>query len=112
MKKKEILKKNEDFATIINQGKKEKNEYYSIFYKKSPTNLFGISIPTKTGKAVIRNKIKRQIKNIIDNYKKYIQTTYDYVIIVKRSIIDLTYKQKEEQLMKLMHKIGENNEKR
>ena len=110
MKKKQMIKKNKDFALIINTGKKIKNTYYSIFYKKSETNLYGISIPTKTGKAVVRNKIKRQIKNIIDINKKDIQTSYDYVIIVKKEIKDLTYKEKEKNLMILMKKIGEKNE--
>ena len=112
MKKREIIKKNDDFSLIINTGKKVKNDYYSIFYKESATNLYGISIPTKTGKAVVRNKIKRQIKNIIDHNKKYIQKTNYYVIIIKRNITELTYQQKEKYLMQLMLKIGETNEKK
>ena len=110
MKKTEIIKKNEDFSLIINTGKKIKNKYYSVFYKESDNNLYGISIPTKTGKAVVRNKIKRQIKNIIDLNKKDIQRKYDYVIIVKREIKELNYQQKEKELMILMKKIGEKNE--
>lgn len=110
MKKSEIIKKNKDFSLIINTGRKARNNYYSIFYKKSNSNLYGISIPTKTGKAVVRNKIKRQIKNIIDINKKDIQTNYDYVIIVKKEIKDLTYQEKEKNLMVLMKKIGEKNE--
>lgn len=112
MKKSQIIKKNEDFSAILSTGKRIKNEYYSIYYKESKNNLYGISIPTKTGKAVVRNKIKRQIKNIIDNNKKYIQNTYDYVIIVKKSILELQFKQREEKLINLMKKIGENNEKK
>lgn len=112
MKKSQIIKKNEDFSAILSTGKRIRNEYYSIYYKESKNNLYGISIPTKTGKAVVRNKIKRQIKNIIDNNKKYIQNTYDYVIIVKKSILELQFKQREEKLINLMKKIGENNEKK
>lgn len=112
MKKSQIIKKNEDFSAILSTGKRIRNEYYSIYYKESTNNLYGISIPTKTGKAVVRNKIKRQIKNIIDNNKKYIQNTYDYVIIVKKSILELKFKQREEKLIYLMKKIGENNEKK
>lgn len=110
MKKKEIIKKNKDFSTIINKGKKIKNENYSIFYLKSNQNHYGISIPTKTGNAVTRNKIKRQIKNIIDKNKKSIQTNYDYVIIIKKSILDTNYEQMQNSLISLMTKIGERNE--
>lgn len=112
MKKKEIIKKNDEFAKIISEGKKIKNDYYKIFYKYNKNNHFGISIPTKTGNAVIRNKLKRQIKNIIDNNKKSIQTNYDYVIIIKKSILELNYQQKENNLVNLLLKIGETNEKK
>lgn len=112
MKKNEIIKKNKEFTFIINNGKKIKNDYYSIFYIKSNNNHYGISIPTKTGTAVIRNRIKRQIKNIIDNNKNSIQTNYDYVIIIKKSIIDLNYQQIQDSLTDLFKKIGDNNEKK
>lgn len=111
MKKIEIIKKSNDFTKIINKNNKIKNKYYSIFYQKSKETLFGISIPKKTGNAVTRNKIKRQIKNIIDNNKFNIQKNYNYVIIVKKEILTLTYSEKEKELIYLFKKIGEKNEK-
>lgn len=111
MKKKEIIKKSNDYTKIINKNNKIKNKYYSIFYIKSNDTLFGISIPKKTAKAVIRNKIKRQIKNIIDNNKIHIQNNYNYVIIVKKEILLLSYQEKEKELITLFDKIGEKNEK-
>ena len=61
-----------------------------------------ITIPKKTGTAVVRNKIKRRIKNIIDNNKKIVQSGYDYVIIVKKGVLDLTYQEMERELLKLI----------
>ena len=111
MKKKEIIKKSNDYSKIINTNNKIRNKYYSVFYTKSNNTLFGISIPKKTGTAVVRNKIKRQIKNIIDNNKINIQTGYNYVIIIRKEILELSYKEKEKQLITLFKRIGENNEK-
>lgn len=84
MKKKEIIKKSNDYTKVINKNNKLKNKYYSLFYIKSDNTLFGISIPKKIGNAVIRNKNKRQIKNIIDNNKNNIQNGYNYVIIIRK----------------------------
>ena len=53
-----------------------------------------------------RNKLKRQIKNIID--KNDVQKAYDYVIIIKKEIINLSYQEKEKELLKLFKKIGAN----
>ena len=113
MKKNNIIKESYEFTEIINTGNTIKNKYYSIFYKNKikDINRYGITIPKKIGKSVIRNKIKRQIKNIIDTNELYIQKSYDYVIIIKKHILNLTYQEEKEQLMDLFNKIGEKNEK-
>ena len=111
MKKKDIIKKSDEFTKIINNNTKLRNKYYSLFYKKNDSTLFGISIPKKTGNAVVRNKIKRQIKNIIDNNKINIQTGYNYVIIIRKEILELSYQEQEKELITLFKRIGEKNEK-
>ena len=67
----------------------------------------GITVPKKTDTAVGRNKIKRRAKNIIDNNKNTIQNGYDYVIIVRKGILELTYKDMEKELLKLIKSIGD-----
>ena len=108
MKKLDIIKSSGEYTEIINTGKKIKSNNISIYYRKNDEkNRYGISIPKKTGKAVIRNKIKRRIKNIIDNNKNSMQSSYDYVIIIRKGILDLTYQEIEIELLNLMSKIGE-----
>lgn len=108
MKKLDIIKSSGEYTEIINTGKKIKSNNISIYYRKNDEkNRYGISIPKKTGKAVIRNKIKRRIKNIIDNNKNSMQSSYDYVIIIRKGILDLTYQEIELELLNLMSKIGE-----
>ena len=103
MKKLEIIKSSREYTEIINLNKSKKNKYFSIYYRKNnQDNRYGITIPKKTGTAVVRNKIKRRIKNIIDNNKKIVQSGYDYVIIVKKGIVDLTYQDMEKELLKLL----------
>ena len=66
-----------------------------------------IGVSKKTDTAVGRNKIKRRAKNIIDNNKNTIQNGYDYVIIVRKGILELTYKDMEKELLKLIKSIGD-----
>lgn len=108
MKKIDIIKSSEEYTEIINKGKSTKNKYYSIYYRKNDKNSrYGITIPKKLGIAVLRNKTKRRIKNIIDNNKNSVQNSYDYVIIVKKGILELTYQEMEMELLKLMKNIGD-----
>ena len=113
MKKKDIIKKKTEFSEILNLNNNVKNKYYSIYYRdNSKSPRYGISVPTKTGKAVIRNKIKRRVKNIIDNNQKYIQKDKDYVIIIRKGLKDLSYQDMEKEFLNLMKKIGAKQWKR
>lgn len=111
MKKIEIIKSSEEYTEIINTSKSKKSKYFSIYYRKNnQSNRYGITVPKKTGTAVIRNKIKRRIKNIIDNNKKIVHNGYDYVIIIKKGILELTYEEIEKELLKLIS-VGDECEK-
>ena len=91
MNKDKIIKKSTDFTKIISSKQVIKNKYCSIYYQKSEKNLYGITVPKKIGKAHIRNKIKRQIKNIIRTNEFNIPKPFDYVIIIKEAILELDY---------------------
>lgn len=105
MNKEKIIKKSEKFTEIIKQQQSIKNEYFSIYYQKSNQNLYGITVPKKVGKAIIRNKLKRQIKNIIIKNEINIQKPYNYVIIIKESTKKLKYLDLEKELLNLMKKV-------
>ena len=106
MNKEKILRKSDDFSKIISYQKKYKNKYFSLYYKESDTTLFGITVPKKVGIAVIRNKLKRQTKNIISNNEKYIQSNYNYVIIIKEPALKLDYAGLTNNLLELTKKVG------
>ena len=109
MKKKDIIKNKNEYTEIINKCLYKKNNYYVIYYRKNnKNNRYGISIPKKTGKAVLRNKLKRRIKDIIDINKFILQKNYDYVIISRKRLIELNYQEMELHLISLIKKIGEN----
>ena len=107
MKKKSIIKKGTEFTKIINTCPYQKNDYFVIYYQKNKeTNKYGITVPKKVGKANIRNKIKRRIKNIIDLNEKNIHKSYDYVIIIRKRLIELKYKEIENYFITLINKMG------
>ena len=64
MKRIETIKDKKLFNNIIRNGKFKKNEFYVIYNikKEEEQQFFGIAISNKVGKAVIRNKLKRQTR--------------------------------------------------
>ena len=62
------LKTSKDFLEVISKGHKYTKSGLIFYTLKNSTEeiKLGISIKKKTGNAVYRNKLKRQIKNIIN----------------------------------------------
>lgn len=106
MKKSNILKKNEDYTRIINAIKPYKSADTILYVEKTNSNnyYFGFSIGKKLGNAVLRNKIKRQVKSILD--KKEFINGFNCIIMVKRSFVEKSFKEKEKIISELLNKVG------
>lgn len=111
MKKINVVKSNEEFNDIIKTGKCIKNKYFVLYYKKNSLDKyrFGISVPKKVCNAVNRNKLKRKVRNIIDNHKNLYSNSKDYIIIVRRSCLLEKFNILEENLIYLFRKIEKEN---
>ena len=113
MKKINIIKKSQDFTRIISKKQGKSNNYFIINQEENSENIpkFGITFTKNIWNAVTRNKLKRRIKSIIDNNDD-LYTNKNYIIIAKKSTLELTYQQLEQQLINAFQKLkGENNEK-
>ncbi|MEG2457820.1 MAG: ribonuclease P protein component [Bacilli bacterium] len=102
MNKDFIIRKNEDIQKIINCGKKKVNKFFVVYYINNSINhdRFVLSVGKKIGNAVVRNKVKRQLKEILRKNMTY--NSRDYVIIVRNGINALDYIYKERELMSLL----------
>lgn len=58
------LTKKRDFERVYQEGLLVKDEYFRIFAlaKEDPLPRLGLSVSTKLGKAVVRNQLKRVIR--------------------------------------------------
>lgn len=99
-----IVKKQEDFNRIINNGKILKNKNFVIYYEANTLgyNKYGISVGKKIGKAVTRNQYKRKIRAIIDEYKKNYQNSINYIIILRKNALSISYQELRDSFFKLM----------
>ena len=105
------LSKNEEFKTLLKK-KKISNKYVNIYFgnldNKSLKKL-NISFVTKKkiGNAIKRNKIKRRLKNIINDVIKKIPIKfgYSYLVIAKPTMLNNEYTNIKETLFQSFEKI-------
>ena len=105
------LSKNEDFKNLLKM-KKLSNKYVTIFFgiiKNKDNRKLNISLVTKKkiGNAVNRNKIKRRLRNIINDATKKISMNfeYSYLVIAKPTMLNSEFKNIKETLFQEFKKI-------
>lgn len=82
-----VLKKNDDFNTIINEGKKITNSHFIVYFLpssffKSSIPKIGLSVGKKLGHAPFRNYQKRKLRMIVSEHQSLL-SSYHYVIILR-----------------------------
>ena len=106
MKRYEMVKSHEKFNEIINKGNRLKGKYAYIFSKEKEFDKpnFGIAVGKKIGNAVVRNKFKRQFRNIVDNNRFLFKNNHNYIIMIKREANNASYSDLENDLINTLKK--------
>ena len=105
------LSKNEEFKKLLTK-KKISSKYVTIFFGQlgnKNNKKLNISFVTKKklGNAVKRNKIKRRLKNIMNDALKKIsiKLNYSYLVIAKPTMLNNEFKDIKETLLDEFNKI-------
>ena len=103
------LTKDKEFENVFKLGKSSFDKIIGIkaIENKNKIIRFGILVSTKISKkAVERNKIKRQIKDIIRLELEKLKQDRDVVVITLPSILGKTYQEIQESIIKHFKKLG------
>lgn len=101
------LKKQKDFNKVYQKGKVFGNRNFVLYYLKNgkDTNRLGIIVSKKvSNRAVIRNRIRRQLKEAYRLNENQFAMGYDLIVISKASCIDEKYLVIEKSLKHLFYK--------
>jgi ribonuclease P protein component len=72
----------------------------------SPNSRFGISVKKALGGAVVRNRIRRRIREIVRRNRTEIPSGWDIVILPRRSVAQAPFAPLEAELVRLLRSIA------
>ena len=97
------LKKQADFQRLFQKGKRAFSPSLTIIYRPSEKMTMGISVGKRHGKSVMRNRVKRLLREAFRATQPLILGTYNIILIPKVSE-DYAYKTFEQHLKWMIQK--------
>ncbi|OAT79886.1 ribonuclease P protein component [Desulfotomaculum copahuensis] len=87
------IKSNRDFKNVYRHGISFANRSLVLYLlpNRNTGTRFGFSISKKLGKAVVRNCIRRRLKEICRLNRQWFPAGYDLVIIARHGAVDKDY---------------------
>ncbi|WP_093214709.1 ribonuclease P protein component [Sediminibacillus albus] len=107
MKKAHRMKKNEEFQHVFNKGRSFANRQLVIYFLKKDRQShyrIGLSVSKKIGNAVVRNRIKRYLRQAFHELDERVANNYDYIIIARKPAKDMDFHQMKKSLSHVLHK--------
>lgn len=105
-----IVKKNRDFQRAYARGVSAADRCLILFVRrnKEQEKRFGFSVSKKVGKAVVRNRVKRLLKEACRKNLDCFPDGRDYIIIAKKEVLEEDFHSLTQKILKLLQKILKN----
>lgn len=100
------LKKNMEFKKVYDKGTSTANRLLVLFVMKNGEdyNRVGFSVSKKVGKSVVRNRVKRLMKESFRAVGPTALKGYDLVFIARINMKEATYAEVEKAMVHLLKK--------
>ena len=99
------LKKDKQFSYIYKKGIRKSTRFLTLFKTESKYKCYkiGFSVSKKIGKATVRNKVKRRMKEIV-RINNLAKNYNNYVLMAKEGIHNLTFLELEKEIKEIFNK--------
>ena len=88
------LKKNSDFRRLYSKGKSAVNPYMAVYCRKNGrgVNRVGYTVSVKLGHAVVRNRVRRRLREIYRLNSPALSSGWDIVVVARMRAVGAEYK--------------------
>ena len=101
------LKKNYEFRRLYSKGKSCANAYLVVYCRKnrSGRSRIGYTVSNKVGHAVVRNRIRRRLREIYRLHEDRFAPGYDIVVVARVRAVHSSYAVLERDFLRLAKKL-------
>ena len=104
----ERLLRRREYLQIYDEGRKTVGRQF-IFYlvrSESQERKIGIAVSRRVGNAVVRNRVKRTIREVYRHHRPLLDNCMRMVIVARPAAAELSYAQSYEAIAKLFRREG------
>jgi len=79
------LKKNSDFRRLYSRGKSAVNSCLVVYCRRNNTgtNRLGYTVSAKLGHAVVRNRVRRRLREVVRLNSGSLKTGWDIIVVAR-----------------------------
>ncbi len=99
--KRSRLSRSSDFQRIYRQGSSTASRFLVLYWFKRPQDAgaggprLGLSVSKKLGGAVVRNRVKRLLREAFQSFAGRLAEEYDLVVIARPQLLELVARESE-----------------
>ena len=101
------MRYNTEFRRLYASGKSAATGYIVVYCKRNRRgrSQLGLTVGTKVGKAVVRNRVRRRLREIYRLHESEIRRGFDIVIVARVKSRYAAYSQLERDFLRLADKL-------
>ena len=104
MKRTMTVKENYEFRRIYAKGRSGVSPYLVVYVR--PRNRLGVTVSTKLGHAVVRNRVRRRLREIFRLNQSGLAQGYDMILVARTRAVGAEYRELERAFLSVCGKLG------
>lgn len=108
MKVRGTLKKNSDFRRLYAKGRSAVTPWLVLYVRpnKLGENRLGYTVSARLGHAVVRNRVRRRLREIVRLNSPAIRQGYDMVLVARARAVGAPYRKLEAAYLRACGELG------
>ena len=108
MKRTMTVKENYEFRRIYAKGRSGVSPYLVVYVRPNRRwhNRLGVTVSTKLGHAVVRNRVRRRLREIFRLNQKALAQGYDFILVARTRAVGAEYRELERAFLGVCGRLG------